>query len=96
MNRHTVAHAWSREQGWIAARTAQWAFYWAVKKQETTIFQKNLYFYPIFFEMGITKTDNAENIPSAVMVVMPPAIESTTADSQTPTQPFYKKHLKLA
>ena len=40
MNRHTVAHAWSREQGWIAARTAQWAFYWAVKKQEATVFQK--------------------------------------------------------
>ena len=43
MNRHTVAHAWSREQGWIAARTAQWAFYWAVKKQETTIFQKEIF-----------------------------------------------------
>ena len=48
MNRHTVAHAWSREQGWIAARTAQWAFYWAVQKQETTIFPTtNTYVRPV-------------------------------------------------
>lgn len=61
---------------------------------KTTICQK-IYIFTIFFlKMGITKTDNAENIPSAVMVMMPPAIESTTTDSQTPAPPFYKKHWK--